>query len=140
MWDEFAMLTRDCHIFVDKMINRSSGQWFVSLVVKQRRIIIGDNTAMKFITGNLYSYFSSVDELIIESTAYCMEKVEDDFMEMAPTDPKDVVRFVKEVPYWTAKKTRQKISADVSGIHTSEIYRARQEILRGCQRALYGVC
>ena len=34
-------------------------------------------------TGNLYSYFSSVDELIIESTAYCMEKVEDDFMEMA---------------------------------------------------------
>ena len=47
-------------------------------------------------TGNLYSYFSSVDELIIESTAYCMEKVEDDFMEMAPTDPKDVVRFVKE--------------------------------------------
>ena len=91
-------------------------------------------------TGNLYSYFSSVDELIIESTAYCMEKVEDDFMEMAPTDPKDVVRFVKEVPYWTAKKTRQKISADVSGIHTSEIYSARQEILRGCQRALYGVC
>ena len=32
-------------------------------------------------TGNLYSYFNSVDELIIESTAYCMEKVEDDFME-----------------------------------------------------------
>ena len=51
------------------------------------------------------SYFSSVDELIIESTAYCMEKVEDDFIEMAPTDPKDVVRFVKEVPYWTAKST-----------------------------------
>ena len=50
-------------------------------------------------TGNLYSYFNSVDELIIESTAYCMEKVEDDFMEKAPTDPKDVVRFVKEVPY-----------------------------------------
>ena len=25
-----------------------------------------------------------------------MEKVEDDFMEMAPTDPKDVVRFVKD--------------------------------------------
>lgn len=22
----------------------------------------------------------------------------------APTDPNDVVRFVKEVPYWTAKK------------------------------------
>ena len=35
-------------------------------------------------------------------------KVEDDFMEMAPTDPKDVVRFVKEVPYWTAKKHGKK--------------------------------
>ena len=44
----------------------------------------------------------------IESTAYCMEKVEDDFMEMAPTDPEDVVRFVKEVPYWTAKKHGKK--------------------------------
>ena len=54
--------------------------------------------------ANLYSYFKNLDELIIESTAYCMEKVEDDFMEMAPTDPKDVVRFVKEIPYWTAKK------------------------------------
>ena len=40
--------------------------------------------------ANLYSYFKNLDELIIESTAYCMEKVEDDFMEMAPTDPKDV--------------------------------------------------
>ena len=37
-----------------------------------------------------------------------MEKVEDDFMEMAPTDPKDVVRFVKEVPYRTAKKHGKK--------------------------------
>ena len=54
--------------------------------------------------GNLYAYFKSLDELIIESTAYCMEKVEDDFIEMAPTDPNDVVRFVKEVPYWTAEK------------------------------------
>ena len=58
--------------------------------------------------ANLYSYFKNLDELIIESTAYCMEKVEDDFMEMAPTDPKDVVRFVKEVPYWTAKKHGKK--------------------------------
>ena len=59
-------------------------------------------------TGNLYSYFSSVDELIIESTAYCMSKVEDEFMEIAPTDPKDVARFVGEVPYWTAKRHGKK--------------------------------
>ena len=36
--------------------------------------------------ANLYSYFKNLDELIIESTAYCMEKVEDDFMERAPPD------------------------------------------------------
>lgn len=58
--------------------------------------------------ANLYSYFKNLDELIIESTAYCMEKVEDDFMEMAPTDPRDVVRFVEEIPYWTAKKHGKK--------------------------------
>ena len=72
----------------------------------------------------------NLDELIIESTAYCMEKVEDDFMEMAPTDPEDVVRFVKEVPYWTAKKQRKKNkSLIVSDIYAPEVYRARQEIL-----------
>lgn len=59
-----------------------------------------------------------------------MEKVEDDFMEMAPTDPKDVVRFVREVPYWTAKST-EKISADVSDLYSSEVYRARQEVFEG---------
>lgn len=80
--------------------------------------------------ANLYSYFKNLDELIIESTAYCMEKVEDDFMEMAPTDPKDVVRFVREVPYWTAKST-EKISADVSDLYSSEVYRARQEVFEG---------
>ena len=60
-------------------------------------------------TGNLYSYFSSVDELIIESTAYCMEQVEDDFMKKAPTDPKDVVRFVKEVPIGLHESTAKNI-------------------------------
>ncbi|HJI61690.1 MAG TPA: TetR/AcrR family transcriptional regulator [Ruminococcus bromii] len=79
-------------------------------------------TACGCTTGNLYSYFNSVDELIIESTAYCMEKVEDDFMEKAPTDPKDVVRFVKEVSVLDRKEARQKISADVSGLYPSEIY------------------
>lgn len=68
--------------------------------------------------ANLYSYFKNLDELIIESTAYCMEKVEDDFMEMAPTDPKDVVRFVKEIPYWTAKKHGKKFFEGVNERYT----------------------
>lgn len=59
-------------------------------------------------TGNLYVYFKSVDDLIVESTAYCMSKVEDDFMKKAPKDPKDVMRFIDEVPYWTAKKHGKK--------------------------------
>ena len=50
------------------------------------------------VTGNLYTYFDSVDELIVESTAYCMAKVEDDFMAKAPTDIKDVMRFIDEIP------------------------------------------
>lgn len=55
-------------------------------------------------TGNLYCYFNSLDELIIESTAYCMTRVEDDFMKKAPTDPEELMRFIDEIPYWTAKK------------------------------------
>ena len=58
--------------------------------------------------GTLYTYFSDLDELIIESTAYCMSKVEDDFMKKAPCDPKDVMRFIEEVPYWTAKEHGRK--------------------------------
>ena len=58
--------------------------------------------------GNLYLYFKNLDELIIESTAYCMSKVEDDFMAKAPTDPKEVMRFIEEIPYWTAEKHGKK--------------------------------
>lgn len=53
--------------------------------------------------GNLYLYFDDLDDLIVQSTAHCMAKVEDEFMEKAPTDPKDIARFLQEVPYWTAK-------------------------------------
>lgn len=59
-------------------------------------------------TGNLYAYFKNLDELIIESTAHCMAKVEDDFMAKAPTDAEDVIRFIEEIPYWTAKKHGKK--------------------------------
>lgn len=58
--------------------------------------------------ANLYVYFQNLDQLIIESTAYCMAKVEDDFMAKAPTDPADVMRFIEEIPYWTAEKHGKK--------------------------------
>ena len=75
--------------------------------------------ACGFSKASLYTYFNSLDDLIIESTAYCMAKVEDDFMQKAPTDPADIARFFREVPYWTAKEHGKKY----------RLYRARQEIL-----------
>ena len=52
--------------------------------------------------GNLYAYFKNLDDLIVQSTDFCMTKVEDEFMAKAPTDPADIARFIREVPYWTA--------------------------------------
>ena len=69
-------------------------------------------TGMKALTkacgcapGNLYLYFKNLDDLIIQSIAHCMAKVEDDFMAKAPSD---VARFVEEVPYWTAREHGKK--------------------------------
>ena len=56
----------------------------------------------------LYTYFKDLDDLIIQSTAHCMAKVEDDFMAKAPTDPEDIMRFIDEIPYWTAEKHGKK--------------------------------
>lgn len=53
--------------------------------------------------STLFYYFGTLDELIIESTAFCMSKVEDEFMAKAPTSADDIKRFVEEVPYWTAQ-------------------------------------
>ena len=64
--------------------------------------------ACGFSKASLYTYFNSLDDLIIESTAYCMAKVEDDFMQKAPTNPADIARFFREVPYWTAKEHGKK--------------------------------
>ena len=58
--------------------------------------------------ASLYQYFDNLDDLIIQSTEYCMSKVEDDFMAKAPTDSKDAMRFIEEIPYWTAKKHGKK--------------------------------
>ena len=59
-------------------------------------------------SANLYGYFENVDDLIVQSTAYCMEKVEDDFMAFAPRNPEDILRFIDEVPFWTAEKHDKK--------------------------------
>ena len=53
--------------------------------------------------ATLYLYFDNLDDLIVQSTEYCMSKVEDEFMAKAPTDVEDLWRFIDEIPYWTAK-------------------------------------
>ena len=58
--------------------------------------------------ASIYQYFDNLDDLIIQSTEYCMRKVEDDFMEKAPENAEDLWRFIEEIPYWTAKKHGKK--------------------------------
>lgn len=59
-------------------------------------------------SANLYAYFDNVDDLIVQSTEHCMSKVEDEFMALAPQNPQDILRFINEVPYWTAKNHGKK--------------------------------
>lgn len=69
-----------------------------------------ENTSMKMLAdacgvanGNLVYYFGTKDNIIIEATAHCMAKVENDFMAQAPTSFADIERFLREMPYLTAK-------------------------------------
>ncbi len=59
--------------------------------------------ACKVTKAGLIYYFGSKDNLVVEATAYCMAKVEDDFMAKAPTSFGDIERFLQEMPYLTAK-------------------------------------
>lgn len=75
-------------------------------------------------SGNIFHYFKTKDEIIIDATAYCMAKAEDDFMAKAPKDYKDIQRFLHEVPYWTAEKHGEKYRF-MFQIYTSPKYRVR---------------
>lgn len=59
-------------------------------------------------SGSLYTYFEDLDDLIIQSTAHCMSKVEEDFMAKAPKNVNDIIPFIDEIPYWTAKEHGKK--------------------------------
>lgn len=69
-----------------------------------------ENTGMKKLSdacgvtnAALVYYFENKDNIIIQSTAHCMAKVEDDFMAKAPVNFEDIERFFSEMPYLTAK-------------------------------------
>ncbi len=59
-------------------------------------------------SGNLYVYFENLDDLIIQSTGFCMSKVEDEFMSKAPKNPAELDKFIDEIPYWTAREHGKK--------------------------------
>lgn len=59
-------------------------------------------------SGSLYTYFENLDDLVIQSTAHCMSKVEDDFMARAPRSAAELEHFIDEIPYWTAQKHGKK--------------------------------
>lgn len=59
-------------------------------------------------TNMLYTYFDNIDDLIIQSTEYCMSKVENEFMAKAPKDIDDLWRFIDEIPHWTAREHGKK--------------------------------
>ena len=59
-------------------------------------------------TSKIYTYFKDLDDLIIQSTEYCMSKVEDEFMAKAPTNVEKLWQFIDEIPFWTAKKHGKK--------------------------------
>ena len=62
-------------------------------------------------------YFKNKDNIIIEATEYCMSKVEDDFMQRAPKDFDDIERFLKEMPYITAKMHGDKYKRFFEGVN-----------------------
>lgn len=72
--------------------------------------------------SSLYKYFTGIDDIIIESTAYCMSKVEEEFMACAPKCIEDAPAFLKENPKWTAKKHGAKYRF-MYQVYTSPQYR-----------------
>lgn len=70
--------------------------------------IKGLGKACRMASGCIYNYFENLDDLIIQSTAHCMSKVEDDFMAIAPANAEEVFKYIDEIPYWTAKRHGKK--------------------------------
>lgn len=77
-----------------------------------------------YTTSMIYTYFEDLDELIVDSTAHCMARVEEDFMKRAPVDVKDLWRFIDEIPYWTAREHGKKYRL-MYQVYTHPKYRER---------------
>ena len=79
----------------------------------------------------LVYYFGTKDNIVIESTAHCMARVEEDFMTRAPESFDDIERFLQEMPYLTARLHGAKYRF-MYQVYTSPRYREQgREFLRG---------
>ena len=95
---------------MQKNVNTQRGHEFLEVCFNTFCQYGLENTGLKRLAdacgvtnGALTYYFGSKDAIVIEPTAYCMAKVEDDFMAKAPTDVDDIERFLCEMPFRTAK-------------------------------------
>lgn len=100
-----------------------------------------NNTSIKILasacgmtSANLYAYFDNVDDLLIQSTAHCMAKVENEFMAKAPKSAGEVVRFFNEVPYWTAKKHGKKYRFMYQVYSSPKFYEQGKAFFEGVNR------
>lgn len=46
---------------------------------------------------NFYSYFDNLDQLIVECTAHCIRKIEDEFYENAPKSKEDIFPYIEKM-------------------------------------------
>ena len=53
--------------------------------------------------ASLYTYFDTLDDLIVESTAYCMRKVEDDFIKEQIHAPVSIILLDKSMDCFNKK-------------------------------------
>lgn len=58
--------------------------------------------------ASIYTYFDSIDDLILQSTAHFMIETELAYMRLAPKKIEDVDKFIDETPYWASKKYGKK--------------------------------
>ncbi|NLD87250.1 MAG: TetR/AcrR family transcriptional regulator [Clostridiales bacterium] len=63
--------------------------------------IKGIAKACDIASGSLYTYFENVDDMILESTAFYMDNVMNDFAGRLVTISDNIERFLRETPGWS---------------------------------------
>ena len=58
--------------------------------------------------GNIYTYFDSVDDLIIETTNYCAQLIDDDFLKILPNNFENLKEELLNVDYSKLKRNSKR--------------------------------